>query len=199
MRVHNVEWSASDKVAVLYLTNGVTNEEKKMGMGSLASAAAKSALVLKEIKINEEGPHYVHIVARQAGVFAFILSIIGIDSTTVFDVYADRLEFIEGSLSGRMNTCMPLSSVSVATSGFVKPFMWLILGIPLSFVCIGIPMVIGYFLSKSLVVSVTSNGGQAITICLKRSVIEGVEMNEETAFKIVQIIKDQTLTQTAKA
>ncbi len=168
-----------------------------MGMSSLASAAAKSALVVKEIKINEEGEQRVHIVARQAGVFAFILSIIGIDSTTVFDVYTDRLEFVEGSLSGRMTTCMPLSSVSVATSGFVKPFMWLLFGIPLSFVCIGIPMVIGYFLSKSLVVSVTSNGGEAVTICLKRSIIEGVEMNEETAFKIVEIIKDLTREQTS--
>ena len=170
-----------------------------MGMSSLASAAAKSALVVKEIKINEGGDQRVHIVARQAGVFAFLLSIIGIDSTTVFDVYTDRLEFVEGSLSGRMTTCMPLSSVSVATSGFVKPFMWLLFGIPLCFVCIGIPMVIGYFLSKSLVVSVTSNGGEAVTICLKRSIIEGVEMNEETAFKIVEIIKDLTRAQTAKA
>ena len=168
-------------------------------MSSLASAAAKSALVVKEIKINEGGDQRVHIVARQAGVFAFLLSIIGIDSTTVFDVYTDRLEFVEGSLSGRMTTCMPLSSVSVATSGFVKPFMWLLFGIPLCFVCIGIPMVIGYFLSKSLVVSVTSNGGEAVTICLKRSIIEGVEMNEETAFKIVEIIKDLTRAQTAKA
>lgn len=170
-----------------------------MGMSSLASAAAKSALVVKEIKINEGGDQRVHIVARQAGVFAFLLSIIGIDSTTVFDVYTDRLEFVEGSLSGRMTTCMPLSSVSVATSGFVKPFMWLLFGIPLCFVCIGIPMVIGYFLSKSLVVSVTSNGGEAVTICLKRSIIEGVEMNEETAFKIVEIIKDLMRAQTAKA
>lgn len=170
-----------------------------MGMSSLASAAAKSALVVKEIKINEEGPHYVHIVARQAGVLAFLLSIIGIDSTTVFDVYEDRLEFIEGSLSGRMNTCMPLSAVSIATSGFVKPFIWLLFGIPLCFVCVGIPMVIGYFLSKSLIVSVDSNGSQSITICLKRSVIEGVEINEETAYKIVQIIKNRTLAQTVKA
>lgn len=174
-----------------------------MGMSSFATAAAQAALVVKELKISEEGPQYVHIVARKAGVGAFLLSLIGIDSTTVFDVYSDRLEFVEGSLSGRMNTCMPLSSVSVATSGFVKPFMLLLLGIVFTLTCfggiVGIPMIIGYFLSKSLVVSVTSNGGEAVSIFLKRSIIEGVEINEETAFKIVEIIKTQTLAQTARA
>ena len=174
-----------------------------MGMNSLAGAAARSALVVKEIKINEAGPHYVHIVARNAGLLAFILSVVGIDSTTVFDVYEDRLEFVEGSLSGRMTTCMPLSSVSIATAGFVKPFLWLILGAILTVTCvgaiIGIPMLIGYFLSKSLVVCVDSNGSSSIAIFLKRSVIEGVEVKEETAFKIVHIIKKLALAQTVKA
>lgn len=170
-----------------------------MGMSTLATAAAKSALVVKEIRINEQGPLYVHIVGREAGAWAFIKQIVGIDSTTVFDVYADRLEFVEGSLSGRLTTCMPLSSVSVATSGFVKPFLWVIVGILTLPICIGILFLIGYYLSKSLIVSVTSNGGEAVTICLKRSVIEGVEINEETAFKIVEIIKARTLEQTARS
>lgn len=170
-----------------------------MGMSSLAAAAAKSALVVKELEINEEGPRYVHIVARQAGGLAFVLSLLGIDSTTVFDVYEDRLEFIEGSLSGRLTTCMPLSSVSIATSGFVKPFILLVLGLALLPVCVGIFFIISYYLSKSLVVSVDSNGSSSITICLKRSVIEGVEINEETAFKIVDRIKELTLKQTGKA
>lgn len=171
-----------------------------MGMSALASTAAQAALVVKELKINEDGPHYVHIVARQAGALAFVLSMIGIDSTTVFDVYEDRIEFIEGSLSGRLNTCMPLSSVSIATSGFVKPFVLLILGVLLLPVfCVGIIPIISYFLSKSLVVNIDSNGNSSVTICLKRSVIEGVEINEQTAFKIVEIIKNRTLAQTAKA
>lgn len=171
-----------------------------MGMSSLASAAARSALVVKEVEIKDVGPRYVHIVARRAGIVAFLLSLLGIDSTTVFDVYEDRLEFIEGSLSGRLTTCMPLSSVSVATSGFVKPFMWLVLGvILLPAFCIGIIPIIGYFLSKSLVVSVDSNGCSSITICLKRSVIEGVKIEEQTAFQIVERIKELTLKQTAKA
>lgn len=168
-----------------------------MGMSSLASAAAKAALVVKEIQINDEGPRYVHIVARQAGLFAFLLSFLGIDSTTVFDVYEDRLEFIEGSLSGRMTTCMPLSSVSIATSGYVKPFIHLVLGIILLPVCVGILFLISYYLSKSLVVCVDSNGSSSVAICLKRSVIEGVEINEETAFRIVDRIKELTLKQTA--
>ena len=167
-------------------------------MSSFASAAAKSALVVKKLEINEEGPHYVHIEARQAGVLAFLCSFIGIDSTTIFDVYGDRIEFVEGSLSGHLNTVMPLSSVSIATSGFVKPFLLLVFGVITLPFCIGIVLIIKYYLSKSLIVSVDSNGNSSVAICFKRSVIEGVDINEQTAAKIVDIIKNRALAQTAK-
>ena len=177
-----------------------------MGMSSFASAAARAALVVKEIKINEEGPQYVHIVARKSGVIAFLLSIVGIDSTTTFDVYEDKLEFSQGSLSGYVKSCMPLSSMTVATGGFVKPFMELVIGILLVFpasiftlgisAIIGIILIIHYFLSKTLLVQVVASSGWDATICLKRSVIEGVEINQDTADKIVDIIKNLVMAKT---
>mgnify|MGYP003320717206 CR=1 FL=1 len=178
-----------------------------MGMSSFASAAARAALVVKEIKINEEGPRYVHIVARKSGVIAFLLSIVGIDSTTTFDVYEDKLEFSQGSLSGYVKSCMPLSSMTVATGGFVKPFMELVIGLLLVFpgsiftfgisAIIGIILVIRYFLSKTLLVQVVASSGWDATICLKRSVIEGVEINQAAADKIVDIIKNLVMAKTA--
>ena len=178
-----------------------------MGMSSFASAAARSALVVKEIKLNESGPQYVHIVARKAGIFAFLFSILGIDSTTTFDVYADKLEFSQGSLSGYLKSCMPLSKMTVATGGFVKPFVELIIAILLIFpgalftfgitAIIGIFMIIHYFLSKTLIVEVVASSGWAATICLKRSVIEGVEINQATADRIVDIIRALVMAKTA--
>ena len=179
-----------------------------MGMSSFASAAARSALVVKEIKINEVGPQYVHIVARKAGIIAFLLSILGIDSTTTFDVYADKLDFSQGSLSGYVKSCMPLSSMTVATGGFVKPFMDLLIGIlcvfPGSVFTFGISAIFGlifiihYFLSKTLIIQVVASSGWDATICLKRSVIEGVEINQATADKIVDTIKDLVMAKTAR-
>ena len=178
-----------------------------MGMSSFASAAARSALVVKEIKLNESGPQYVHIVARKAGVIGFLLSVLGIDATTTFDVYADKLEFSQGSLSGYVKSCMPLSKMTVATGGFVKPFVELIIAIllifPGSIFTIGISAIIGiffiihYFLSKTLVVQVVASSGWDATICLKRSVIEGVEINQATADRIVDIIRALVMAKTA--
>ena len=179
-----------------------------MGMSSFASAAARSALVVKEIKINEGGPQYVHIVARKGGIIAFLLSIAGIDSTTTFDIYEDRIDFAQGSLSGYIKTCMPLSSLSVATGGFVKPFSKLLIGILLVFpgalftlgisALVGVILIIYYFLSKTLLVEVAASSGWSANICLKRSVIEGVEINQATADKIVDIVKRLIIAQTAK-
>jgi len=179
-----------------------------MGMSSFASAAARSALVVKEVKINEAGPQYVHIVARKAGVIGFLLSILGIDSTTTFDVYADKLDFSQGSLSGYVKSSMPLSKMTVATGGFVKPFVELIIAILLIFpgalftlgisAIIGVLLIIHYFLSKTLVVQVVASSGWDATICLKRSVIEGVEINQDMADKIVDIIKDLVMASTAR-
>ena len=179
-----------------------------MGMSSFASAAARSALVVKEIKLNEAGPQYVHIVARKAGVIAFLLSVIGIDSTTTFDVYADKLDFSQGSLSGYIKSCMPLSSMTVATGGYVKPFIELILGILCVFpgaiftfgisALIGLILIIHYFLSKTLLIQVVASSGWDATICLKRSVIEGIEINQATADKIVDLIKNLVMAKTAR-
>ncbi len=194
-----------------------------MGISSLASLLGRSALVVKEIKINESGPQYVHIVARKAGLVAFFLAMIGIDSTTTFDVYADRLDFSEGSLSGRIKSCMPLSSMSVVVGGFVKPFLGLIGGIFCIFpfgivlmsagvaggsigsVFLGILSMLGggiliirYILWKTLLIQVAASSGWSMCLCLKRSIIEGVEINKDTADTIIYIINELVMAQTAK-
>lgn len=174
-----------------------------MGMFNAVGVATQPALVVKEMSINETGPHYVHIVARPAGLIPLILSFVGIDAKTFFDVYEDRIECSQGSLSGQLNTCMPLSAVSVTTGGYVKPFIFLVFAIALIPVFFLIPvsviLILLYYFSKRLVVSVVSNAGEPITLCFKRSFVEGVEVNVEEALKITGIIKKLTLAQTAKA
>ena len=83
-------------------------------MHSLAMTLGQHALVLKEFSINNQGPEYVHIVARKGGLIAWLLTMLGIDATTTFRVFADRIEFEAGSLSGKLHTTMPLRSISTS-------------------------------------------------------------------------------------
>lgn len=159
-------------------------------MHSLAMTLGQHALVLKEFSINNQGPEYVHIVARKGGLIAWLLTMLGIDATTTFRVFADRIEFEEGSLSGKLSTTMPLRSISIATCGYTKPFLYIVLAIVMVMLAIptfGITLIFaglfifGYFYHKALVISAVSHSGWSAAICFKRSVIEGVKIEYEQA------------------
>ena len=92
-----------------------------MGMLTAAGSLGRSALVVKEFTVNQEGPHYVHIVARRGGIINWLLTLCGINTTTILDIYEDRVLFEHGSLSGKLKSCMPLSAMSVASGGFFNP------------------------------------------------------------------------------
>lgn len=174
-------------------------------MHSLAMKAGKAALVLKEFEMNKAGPRYVHILARRSGLMAWILTSCGIDVTTTLDIYEDHILFTEGSLSGQLKTCMPLSSLSVVTCGFTKPFVMalcavilFVLGIMfvtnttaqfgIILIALGVVYIIGYFLRKAMIVSLMANSGWDATICFKRSVIENVPVDYNTTMEVVNLV-----------
>ncbi len=173
-------------------------------MLSLARTIGNNALVLKEFSINREGPEYVHIVARKSGLISWILTTMGIDSTTTFRVFADRIIFEEGSLSGNLSTTMPLRSISIATCGYTKPFIYILLTIimtlatflifPLFILLAGLFLFL-YFHNKALVVAVVTNSGWPASVCFKSSIIEGVEIKYEQAKDAVNIINELILLQ----
>lgn len=176
-------------------------------MHSLAMVLGRRALVLKEFKINPEGEEYVHIVARKAGLISWLLTMIGVDATTIFRVYANRIEFQEGSLSGQIQTVLPLRSVSIATCGYMKPILLLVFTIIFIFAAIptfGITLIfavlclIFYFLNKNLLISVVSNSSWPVMICFKRSVIEGVKVEYEQAQQAIQIINQLLMREASK-
>ena len=176
-------------------------------MHGLAMTLGRSALVLKEFKINYEGPEFIHIVARKSGLISFFLTLLGIDATTSFRVFADRIEVSEGSLSGQINTTMPLRSISITTCGYTKPIALIVLGV--IFVLAALPTLgislipaiicfIYYFLNKSLLISVVSNSSWPAGLCFKRSVIEGVKVEFEQAQEVIRIINELTMSQASK-
>jgi hypothetical protein len=164
-------------------------------MHQIATMVGPAALAVKEMEIDPQGANgrYVRIVGRKSGLIDWFLSLIKIDSTTVFEVYEDHIKYTEANLSGRTTTVLPMTAISASSSGYFKPILYLILGIPLIVVLIGIIMVIYYFLHKSLMVTTVSHSGTMAAIAFKRSVVEGVKVDQEQAEEIIEIINKLTL------
>lgn len=185
-------------------------------MHKLASAFGKAAMVVKKAIINEQAECQVMIVARQAGLGAWLMSLLGIDSTFTLSVYRDRIESEEGSLSGRVRTIIPLSALDTYTNGYTKPFINLIFG--LSFIVLGLIFgikahstailfillvsgavcIIAYLLKKCLIMDFTTIGANGIFFLFKRSVIEGVAVDEDFANTVCEIVKVNYLKQVAR-
>lgn len=166
-------------------------------MHQLAMLAGKSALVIKELELNEDGPLYVKVKGRKSGLIAWFLTLVGVDNTTTLEVYETRIEFTEGSLSGHVKEMIPLSSVCNLGTGFLKPIIWIVLAL-LSLVLVlptmGISLILTllcvffYFFRKSLVIYAIPSSGSGTIILFKRSLIENVSLTEEKAGQIIDLV-----------
>ena len=180
-------------------------------MNALSLLLPQSALVLKEVTINENGPKYVRIVGRKPGFIAWLLNMIQIDTTTTFEVYWNRILFEEGSLFGRLKQNIPLKNVSNLGTGYTKPLLWFLLSIiffigglnvlflffkdnSVSPVYALIPFLIAlfflfcYFFGKTMILYVFPASGVGARVLFKRSMIEGVKITEEDEERITNII-----------
>lgn len=181
-------------------------------MNAFAFVASANALVIQEKTINESGPHYIHLKGRKGGLLSKLLSMLGIDDTTTFDVYEDRIEFASGSVFGRTTEVIPLSAVCNVGTGYVKPVPLLVFGILFIISCpvsmfdfdetwwIGLIMLLtgaaafaGYFLGKTMMVYARSTGADLDMIAFKRSVIENLKIDDEEAKRIVLIMNSLVL------
>lgn len=186
-------------------------------MHSFALSLGERALVLKEFSIDENATTgaQVRIVARKEGLIAWLLTLMGIDVTTIFEVYSNRIEFSRGSLSGKLCNVIPLSALSVGTTGYTKPIIFLVLaaiafiaGIVLAAkagflafllgLVIAIAFFISYFLKKSLLISAISHSSFIAGFAFKRSIIEGVKVDYEQALQVISIINRNIIQQSAK-
>jgi len=181
-------------------------------MNALSLLAARSALVLKEVTIDENGPLYVRIVGRKPGLIAWILNILQIDTTTIFEVYWNRILFEEGSLFGRIKQNIPMKKVCNLGTGYTKPFLWFLLSVFFFFsgfviliitslndkdgspaLCL-IPFAIAllflfcYIFGKTMILYVFPSSGIGANVIFKRSLIEGVKISEEDAERVTNII-----------
>lgn len=166
-------------------------------MHSLAMMAGSASLVLREKQINPDGPCFVKLQGRKAGLVDWILTLIGINTTTTLEIYADRIEYHYGSVSGQVTEIIPLSKVSNLVCGYFKPVIFLVLAVIFfftAFVTFGLTIILTalflffYCFSKSTVISIIPNSGSATSVAFKRSLIEGQNLNEQEAMQVIQIV-----------
>ena len=168
-------------------------------MHSLAMLSGGASLVLREKVINPEGPCYVKLVGRKAGLVDWLLTRIGINTTTTLEVFEDRIEYSYGSLSGRVLEVIPLSKTSNLLCGYFKPVIFLILAfisLIAAFATFGLTLILTalfvffYYFRKSVLISIIPNSGSSATVAFKRSLIENQNITEEEAQQIIQLISN---------
>ncbi|MFO1253137.1 MAG: hypothetical protein U1E77_18850 [Inhella sp.] len=161
------------------------------------------ALVIKHWSASrtpDASGNYVHLVGREAGLFAWLLSLLGIDPTTEIEIKDKLIVFTAGSLSGKQKRVIPMQSVCSAYYGYIKPWqMAVVLGVLLlPFFFVG--LLVGplyYFLNKELTVGVVENSGWSGGFAFKRSVIEGQNIDESKAYEVIDIIRSLIEARTA--
>ena len=167
-------------------------------MHLLAKMIGQRALVIKEKTINLDGPCFIRLVGRKAGIISWFLTLIGINTTTTFEVYVDRVEYSSRSLSGKSLELIPLSKVSNLNCCRFTPIIWLVdAAVAIYFayktryyiiLVLAAIFVLFYFLKKTTLISITPNSGSSTSIAFKRSIIEAQGISDEEAQEIIKMV-----------
>lgn len=159
-------------------------------------------------KANPQG-RYISIKGRAPGLISWLMSLVGISPTVSLECGGNNFVYEIGSWSGRMVKAIPLSKISSVYYGYAKPWKEalaiFILGpvigsimanitksgmVAFVVVLLFIGLALAYYLlNKNLSIGVIETGGLLSGIDFKRSIIEGVDVDEAAAEKVYLIIQ----------
>ena len=162
------------------------------------------ALVIKRwecgVEANEQG-NFVHLIGREGGLVSWLLSLINIDPVSEVEVKENLIKFTTSSLAGKETRIIPIKSLTSAYYAYEKPWKIaagiMVVGLFLSTVHIGLTLltiVLGavyYFLNKNLSVAVVEASGWSGSFAFKRSVIEGQNIDEQSGYEVIDIIRQR--------
>jgi hypothetical protein len=181
------------------------------------------ALVLRKFNVTgaaskEEAP-VIEVEGRKPGLAAFLLTLMGIDTTTSLIVTPRDVRFRKGSLFGEITSMIPMTAVASAHAGYAKPIGYLIAAGVVIMASLGMAggvgsqagagmgavvavlglvvaavLVVAYFLSKKMAVFIESSGGAALGLIFKPSVIEGVPVDIQKVKSVVDIVRELVIT-----
>ena len=178
------------------------------------------ALVVKhwyaDTKPNAQG-NYVEISARESGLFAWFLSLVKIDPTYFLYVSFDQILFQSSNFSGYKKVFLLTRSLTSSFFGYYKPWkaalaifgvMFMIGSTVMSSSAFGglVIILLGlgiaaayYFLNKELLIGFSEANGDDYSLILKRSVIEGKEINEQQLELVTNILNTLIMNRDEKA
>ncbi len=146
------------------------------------------ALVLKQFATDQYSGR-AYLVGRQPGFMGWFLSAIGVDANTELTINPNEVSFRQSSLFGETVTVCPVTRVACVSAGYAKPVEYLLIaGLLVWTVIIPLVMVVLFFLEKRMFIMVETTGGGSFAIAFKRSIIEGVEVNQDKAKEVIQIL-----------
>jgi len=160
-----------------------------------------AALVVKVWKVSEDGSgDLVNIQARQPGLAAWLLDLMGVSTVTSLRVTSDFVHFEQGNFEGSSVIAVPATKITGVTHGHKKPlrealFLGLVLG-ALTFWALGIGAIVGviyYFMSKSLHVGVMV-GGTEYSIPFKATSVSGQTVDGTAAEEVANLIRSKMTT-----
>lgn len=160
------------------------------------------ALVIKSWKVDESAAdgNLVKIVGREPGLISWLLSLVGIDATTTFVVTSEKIIYEQGSWQGQTKMIVPLRVVTRSYYGYTKPWKEsLAIAVVASFVLTAltgfggifgpIAGIVYYFLNKNISFGFVEMSAWSAGISFKRSVIEGQNIDEKQAEKILTFVQ----------
>ena len=148
----------------------------------------------------DDNGEYVRIRGRAAGLFSFLLSLLGIDPTTTLVVDGRSVRSEVGSLAGFKRSVTPLSKIASADFGYAKPWKTaMVIGGICALILTPLPIIgwvmggmIGlgyYFLNKELSLRILDFGGGSFEMRFKRSLIEGQNIDEHAGERVLSIVE----------
>ena len=189
-----------------------------MQLATTAMLFGARALVVKEWKVDPNAAIPVCIKGRKAGIVAWLLSLLGFDTTTTFELHGNHVSLAEGSLAGQIREIVPLTGACNIGTGYLKPFgyiaaalgcfLWALISMfndnasgwaAAWQLVLAVGFVVLFFLNKCMVLYVIPVSSSPIQIAFKRSVIEGVDVDASSARKVIHIIVDAIMCSVRKA
>jgi hypothetical protein len=182
---------------------------------TIRAGTRRASLVLRSFEVHctpqPPGQPLVEIVGRPAGIIAFVLTVLQLQPQTKLSVTDSGIDYETASLLGELKKFIPLSRVASMTAGLHKPVGYLIIAgvlfllgaffsiqsassIPLiAALLVSAILLVGYFVSKSILFEIKSNAGIEISLCFRPGVVEGAPVDADKALAAAAIIRDLIL------